>query len=318
MTSGTDELHFFYDAQNRPAVVVYNGVPYAYVKSLQGDILAILDENGNAVVSYGYDAWGAPLWCTGELAETLGKVQPFRYRGYVFDEETGLYYLRSRYYRAEWCRFFNADAIIGNTGKRTENNLYAYCANAPLSYFDADGFEEEECDHPFVKNTYTMSGETFYAYLQWQYERHPNVQPIAPITGAITDIISLAAGDVIGSLSKLANIAIKVKKISIPIIGRFINYNYDMEEYFVQEFSRICSIPGGYQTVTIELLNGSHSAEARITLVDQNGNTLQYPAISTQGYEVVLNMMECMQILVEGEGRTYLHEHVGWKYTMVE
>ena len=318
MTSGADELHFFYDAQNRPAVVVYNGVPYAYVKSLQGDIVAILDENGNAVVSYGYDAWGAPLWCTGELAETLGKVQPFRYRGYVFDEETGLYYLRSRYYRAEWCRFFNADAIIGNTGKRTENNLYAYCANAPLSYFDADGFEEEECDHPFVKNTYTMSGETFYAYLQWQYERHPNVQPIAPITGAITDIISLAAGDVIGSLSKLANIAIKVKKISIPIIGRFINYNYDMEEYFVQEFSRICSIPGGYQTVTIELLNGSHSAEARITLVDQNGNTLQYPAISTQGYEVVLNMMECMQILVEGEGRTYLHEHVGWKYTMVE
>ena len=53
--------------------------------------VAILDENGNTVVSYGYDAWGAPLWCTGELAETLGKVQPFRYRGYVFDEETGLY-----------------------------------------------------------------------------------------------------------------------------------------------------------------------------------------------------------------------------------
>ena len=53
---------------------MYNGVPYAYVKSLQGDIVAILDENGNTVVSYGYDAWGMPLWCTGELAETLGKV----------------------------------------------------------------------------------------------------------------------------------------------------------------------------------------------------------------------------------------------------
>ena len=83
MTRASDELHFFYDAQNRPAVGVYNGVPYAYVKSLQGDIVAILDENGNTVVSYGYDAWGAPLWCTGELAETLGMVQPFRYRGYV-------------------------------------------------------------------------------------------------------------------------------------------------------------------------------------------------------------------------------------------
>ena len=112
MTSGTDELHFFYDAQNRPTVVVYNGVPYAYVKSLQGDIVAILDENGNTVVSYGYDAWGATLWCTGELAETLGKVQPFRYRGYVFDEETGLYYLRSRYYNPRWGRFVNADGAI--------------------------------------------------------------------------------------------------------------------------------------------------------------------------------------------------------------
>ena len=135
MTSGTDELHFFYDAQNRPAVVVYNGTAYAYVKSLQGDIVAILDENGNTVVSYGYDAWGAPLWCTGELAETLGKVQPFRYRGYVFDEETGLYYLRSRYYNAERCRFVNADDCF------SEKNLYCYCINAPVERCDPSGHE---------------------------------------------------------------------------------------------------------------------------------------------------------------------------------
>ena len=143
MTSGTDELHFFYDAQNRPAVVVYNGTAYAYVKSLQGDIVAILDESGNAVVSYGYDAWGAPLWCTGELAETLGKVQPFRYRGYVFDEETGLYYLRSRYYNPQWGRFANADALIG-AGKLLSHNLFAYCSNCSVCYTDASGFEEEQ------------------------------------------------------------------------------------------------------------------------------------------------------------------------------
>ena len=127
MTQGSNELHFFYDAQNRPAVVVYNGTAYAYVKSLQGDIVAILDENGNTVVSYGYDAWGAPLWCTGELAETLGKVQPFRYRGYVFDEETGLYYLRSRYYNPQWGRFVNADALVSTLQQSNKHNLFSYC-----------------------------------------------------------------------------------------------------------------------------------------------------------------------------------------------
>ena len=111
---------------------MYNGTAYAYVKSLQGDIVAILDENGNTVVSYGYDAWGVPLWCTGELAETLGKVQPFRYRGYVFDEETGLYYLRSRYYGSEWCRFINSDSIL-------TLNLFCYCNNQPINNADSNG-----------------------------------------------------------------------------------------------------------------------------------------------------------------------------------
>ena len=133
MTQGSNELHFFYDAQNPPAVVVYNGTAYAYVKSLQGDIVAILDENGNTVVSYGYDAWSAPLWCTGELAETLGKVQPFRYRGYVFDEETGLYYLRSRYYNPQWGRFVNADNMIA------ELNLFTYCKDNPILLYDPNG-----------------------------------------------------------------------------------------------------------------------------------------------------------------------------------
>ena len=142
MTSGTDELHFFYDAQNRPAVVVYNGTAYAYVKNLQGDILAILDENGNTVVSYGYDAWGAPLWCTGEMAETLGKVQPFRYRGYVFDEETELYYNQSRFYNPSIARFVAADTtgvLTASLKSLTEKNLFAYCDNNPVMRKDIDG-----------------------------------------------------------------------------------------------------------------------------------------------------------------------------------
>ena len=141
MTSGTDELHFFYDAQNRPTVVVYNGVPYAYVKSLQGDVIALLDGTGNVVVSYVYDAWGAPIGKSGSMAETLGTVQPFRYRGYVFDEETGLYYLRSRYYNPKWGRFVNADACFIEKRYGFGNNLFTYCKNSPVVFYDKNGRE---------------------------------------------------------------------------------------------------------------------------------------------------------------------------------
>ena len=153
MTSGADELHFFYDAQNRPAVVVYNGVPYAYVKSLQGDIVAILDENGNAVVSYGYDAWGAPLWCTGERAETLGKVQPFRYRGYVFDEETGLYYLKSRYFNSAICRFISSDVFFEKINSANSQNIYTYCHNEPVVKYDKNGNASDSCITLFVEGS---------------------------------------------------------------------------------------------------------------------------------------------------------------------
>ena len=133
MTQGSNELHFFYDAQNKPAVVVYNGTPYSYVKNLQGDIVAILDSSKNVVVSYVYDAWGRPISKTGTLASTLGTVQPFRYRAYVYDEETGLYYLRSRYYNIQHCRFINADILY-------KGNLYSYCQNTPVIGVDKDGF----------------------------------------------------------------------------------------------------------------------------------------------------------------------------------
>ena len=139
MTQGSNELHFFYDAQNKPAVVVYNGTPYSYVKNLQGDIVAILDSNKNVVVSYVYDAWGRPISCSGTMASTLGKINPFRYRGYVYDEETGLYYLYSRFYSSNHSRMINPDSLIIIKGVLLINP-FAYCFNAPVSFTDKSGF----------------------------------------------------------------------------------------------------------------------------------------------------------------------------------
>ena len=113
MSWGSNWMHFFYDAQGRPAKVRYNGTIYSYIHNLQGDIAGLLDGSGNVVVEYKYDAWGFLLSRTGSMAADLGKQNPFRYRGYIYDEETWMYWLKSRYYYPELQRFINADRYIG-------------------------------------------------------------------------------------------------------------------------------------------------------------------------------------------------------------
>ena len=91
--------------------IIYNGTDYYYRKNLQGDIIAILNTNGTKVVEYTYNAWGEVLGVTGSLANTIGRINPFRYRGYYYDTETGFYYLQSRYYDPVVGKFLNADTI---------------------------------------------------------------------------------------------------------------------------------------------------------------------------------------------------------------
>lgn len=138
MTQGSYDLHFFYDAQGKPGMVTYNDVDYFYVYNLQGDVVALIDADGTQVVEYVYDAWGYPISKTGSLAATIGTLNPFRYRGYVYDEETGLYYLQSRYYNPGWKRFVNGDSTISYGGLLGEN-VFEYCANSPQNNIDENG-----------------------------------------------------------------------------------------------------------------------------------------------------------------------------------
>ena len=103
-------------------------------------MIALIDSNGKKVVEYKYDAWGRILSKTGTMASTLGTLNPFRYRGYVYDEETGLYYLRSRYYNPEWARFLNADTRAGKISHLIALNLFCYCLNTPIASIDATGY----------------------------------------------------------------------------------------------------------------------------------------------------------------------------------
>ena len=112
---------------------------YYYLRNAQNDVVKIIDGSGNAVIQYTYDSWGKLLSTTGSLAETFGAEQPFRYRGYVYDEETGFYYLQSRYYNPEVGRFISADVYLSTGQGVLGHNAYAYCGNNPIIRFDEDG-----------------------------------------------------------------------------------------------------------------------------------------------------------------------------------
>ena len=141
VTWGNNSLHFVYDALGASAVI-YNGTTYYYyLRNAQGDITGIVDTSGTVVVSYTYDAWGKLLSTTGSLAATLGADNPLRYRGYVYDTETGLYYLTSRYYNPSWGRFINADGYASTGQGFVGNNMFAYCLNNPVNMIDVDGDE---------------------------------------------------------------------------------------------------------------------------------------------------------------------------------
>ena len=137
--SGSTELYtlvYLYDENGAPIGYRYRTPSYAdgvfdgyfFEKNLQGDIVAVYNQNGVKVAGYIYDAWGN---CTTAYynggASTAAQYNPFRYRGYYYDAETGLYYLQSRYYNPTWGRFINADEYINANGDIIGFNLLAHC-----------------------------------------------------------------------------------------------------------------------------------------------------------------------------------------------
>ncbi len=147
--TGSNTLCFFYDQQgNRVGMADSSNHFYYYLYNLQGDVIALADAStGKLAATYTYDAWGkiVKINCIDpdSVAESsIAKINPFRYRGYYYDTETGLYYLNSRYYDPEVGRFINADGIINNTGTITQN-LFAYCGNNPVTHKDASGYAWE-------------------------------------------------------------------------------------------------------------------------------------------------------------------------------
>ena len=135
-------LEFIYDYSGVVGVK-YNNATYFYRRDAQGNIIAILDSNGEVVVRYYYDAWGNNAVTDkdgNDVEDGIGKLNPFRYRGYYYDTETGLYYLQTRYYDPELGRFISQDSIEYADPETINGlNLYAYCGNNPVMNVDPSG-----------------------------------------------------------------------------------------------------------------------------------------------------------------------------------
>ena len=129
------------NAANLISIRAY-GKEFFYIKNLQNDVIALADASGEIVTEYKYDSWGKILSITGSKKDTIGKTNPFRYKSYYYDNETGMYYLRNRYYDPEIRRFINADnffAVQGSPETLHNRNLFAYCDHNPLTRSDSDG-----------------------------------------------------------------------------------------------------------------------------------------------------------------------------------
>ena len=169
-------VEFLLDENNQSQGCIINGEQaYMFVRNMQGDVIALADEKGNALVEYNYDPWGK-ITCT-YLGEGEGADQttlrmftailcPLTYRGYNYDFTTGLYYLQSRYYNPEWGRFLNCDdtsILLATQGETHGANMFAYCGNNPVNMVDPSGYKaytEEE------KAKYIYAGIASVKYLE--------------------------------------------------------------------------------------------------------------------------------------------------------
>ena len=125
------------------------GQTYYFVYNGQGDVIGLYNHGGKLIATYAYDAWGRCIEAKAVTADDDGHavtdpdhiafINPFRYRGYYYDAESGLYYLNSRYYDPETGRFLNADGQLSTGSDLTGMNLFAYCGNNPVNRTDSSG-----------------------------------------------------------------------------------------------------------------------------------------------------------------------------------
>ena len=143
-TGAGTTVQFVYDTQGKPFMLRLNGkTDYFYLYNGLGDVVGLVDSSNQVVVRYQYNSWGKVTSTQDTSGVSLATLNPFCYRKYVYDPETGLYCLGSRYYDPEVGRFVNADdtdVIFEKPQELYHKNLYVYCDNNPAVRRDLQGY----------------------------------------------------------------------------------------------------------------------------------------------------------------------------------
>ena len=139
-SSTTHNVAFMYDENGEAFGFNYNGNDYYYVRNAQNDVIFISNSDNTGVVMYQYDAWGNMTACYDTSDDgMLSIVNPYTYRGYFYEFETNTYFLKSRYYNPELCRFISVDGYVQTGQGVLDKNMFAYCLNNPVNRVDSEG-----------------------------------------------------------------------------------------------------------------------------------------------------------------------------------
>ena len=142
---GVDTILYYRDEDGKICSIMYDSAPYILRKNAQGDVIALCDSKGEVVARYVYDAWGNhkvlnPDGTENTSAGFIGNINPIRYRGYYYDKDLGLYWLKTRFYDPQTGRFISPDSVEYLDQETLGGiNLYAYCNNNPVMNVDPNG-----------------------------------------------------------------------------------------------------------------------------------------------------------------------------------
>ena len=281
--NGTNVLKFICDENGDYIGFTYGSGTYYYIRNLQNDVVAIADANKNVLAIYSYDPWGN---CTvsGKFANTIGDINPIRYRGYFYDEETGLYYLQSRYYDPETCRFISADeasvVTVSPDSANYDKNLYAYCDNNPVMRADEGG-----AFWCFVLGATVISG--LISGLTTAISNIIKKEPIdkgvgmAILSGAASGFVSSVAGPV---LSVVGNAAISMAENVVKQYKKNEGFsNFNVEDMLIEgAIGGVSSAIGGKIDIGIEKQAANLGKQA----INRTVNTLKHKGIKPALAEV--------------------------------